>query len=91
MHVIGWDCQETGDETLLQFGRVGKDQFTMDFRPPLSPLQAFGIVLSSLDGKMADSKSWNKLWKRRDSGSEAADRVAADRVGNWFAEWRGSL
>lgn len=37
---------------LLQFGRVGKDTFTMDFRWPLSPLQAFGICLSSLDYKL---------------------------------------
>merc|ERR1719231_1941830 len=27
------------DEILLQFGRVGKDEFTMDFRAPLSPFQ----------------------------------------------------
>jgi hypothetical protein len=24
--------QDTGDETVLQFGRVGKDKFTMDFQ-----------------------------------------------------------
>ena len=27
------------DAVLLQFGRVGKDLFTMDFQWPLSPLQ----------------------------------------------------
>ena len=37
----------------LQFGRVGKDMFTMDFGWPLSPLQAFAICLSSFDYKLA--------------------------------------
>lgn len=30
---------ETGDRTILQFGRVGPDRFTMDFTAPLSPVQ----------------------------------------------------
>jgi tubby-related protein 1 len=38
---------------LMQFGRVAKDKFTMDFRWPLCPLQAFGIALTSLDYKFA--------------------------------------
>ena len=29
--------QETGDETVLQFGRVGKNKFTMDLQVPLNP------------------------------------------------------
>jgi hypothetical protein len=37
----------------LQFGRVGPDRFTMDVAWPMSPLQAFGIVLSSFDYKLA--------------------------------------
>ena len=41
------------DNILLQFGRVGKDEFTMDFRAPLSPFQAFSICLSSFDSKIA--------------------------------------
>lgn len=41
------------DEVLLQFGRVEKDKFTLDFSWPLSPLQAFGICLSSFDYKLA--------------------------------------
>ncbi|KAG9158414.1 hypothetical protein Leryth_013158 [Lithospermum erythrorhizon] len=32
----------------LQFGKVGKDMFTMDYRYPLSAFQAFAICLSSL-------------------------------------------
>ncbi|XP_007941186.1 tubby-related protein 2 [Orycteropus afer afer] len=38
---------------VLQFGRVAQDSFTMDFRFPLCPLQAFAICLSSFDGKLA--------------------------------------
>ncbi|ELW47155.1 Tubby-related protein 2 [Tupaia chinensis] len=38
---------------VLQFGRVAPDSFTMDFRFPLCPLQAFAICLSSFDGKLA--------------------------------------
>ena len=38
---------------VLQFGRVAKDEFTMDMQWPLSPLQAFGITLSSFDSKIA--------------------------------------
>jgi len=40
------------DTVVLQFGRVGKDVFNMDFRYPLSPVQAFAIVLSSFDYKL---------------------------------------
>lgn len=40
------------EEVVLQFGRVSKTDFTMDFRYPLSPIQAFGIVLASLDPKV---------------------------------------
>ena len=41
------------DSVVLQFGRVGKDLFTMDYQWPLSPLQAFAICLSSFDYKLA--------------------------------------
>eukprot|EP00002_Diphylleia_rotans_P014780 TRINITY_DN2875_c0_g2_i1.p1 TRINITY_DN2875_c0_g2~~TRINITY_DN2875_c0_g2_i1.p1 ORF type:complete len:467 (+),score=124.74 TRINITY_DN2875_c0_g2_i1:90-1490(+) len=41
------------DVVLLQFGRVGEDHFTLDFQYPLSATQAFGIALSSFDGKLA--------------------------------------
>eukprot|EP01029_Cantina_marsupialis_P026949 TRINITY_DN7394_c0_g1_i1.p1 TRINITY_DN7394_c0_g1~~TRINITY_DN7394_c0_g1_i1.p1 ORF type:complete len:305 (+),score=92.68 TRINITY_DN7394_c0_g1_i1:85-999(+) len=56
-------AEEMGDETLLQFGRVDKDRFTMDFQYPLSPMQAFSIVLSTLDQKLADSKTFNGVKK----------------------------
>lgn len=41
------------EAVLMQFGRVGKDAFTMDFQHPLCALQAFGIALSSFDYKIA--------------------------------------
>lgn len=41
------------DKMILQFGKVGKDMFTMDYRYPLSAFQAFAICLSSFDTKLA--------------------------------------
>jgi hypothetical protein len=38
---------------ILQFGKVAKDMFTMDFRYPLSAFQAFALSLSSFDTKLA--------------------------------------
>lgn len=43
---------EDPDTVFLQFGRVGKDIFNMDFRYPISPFQAFAICLSSFDYKL---------------------------------------
>jgi len=40
------------DTVYLQFGRVGKDDFNIDFRYPISPFQAFAICLSSFDYKL---------------------------------------
>ncbi|XP_057489227.1 tubby-like F-box protein 3 isoform X2 [Actinidia eriantha] len=41
------------EKVILQFGKVGKDVFTMDYRYPLSTFQAFAICLSSFDTKIA--------------------------------------
>ncbi|KAL2229822.1 UNVERIFIED_CONTAM: Tubby-like F-box protein 6 [Sesamum indicum] len=41
------------DKVILQFGKVGKDVFTMDYRYPISAFQAFAICLSSFDTKIA--------------------------------------
>jgi len=41
------------DTVVLQFGRTGKDGFSMDFQWPLSPLQAFAICCSACDTKLA--------------------------------------
>lgn len=46
-------AQSDYDKVLLQFGKVGKDMFTMDYRYPLSAFQAFAICLSSFDTKLA--------------------------------------
>ncbi|KAE9606689.1 putative transcription factor TUBBY family [Lupinus albus] len=41
------------EKVILQFGKIGKDIFTMDYRYPLSASQAFAICLSSFDTKPA--------------------------------------
>jgi len=41
------------DKIILQFGKIGRDRFTMDYRYPLSAFQAFAICLSSFDTKIA--------------------------------------
>lgn len=43
---------ENQDSIVLQFGRIAKDEFTMDFQWPISPFQAFAITLSSFDQKI---------------------------------------
>lgn len=47
------DEQDAEEVVVMQFGRVGDHEFTCDFAYPLSPLQAFGIALSSFDYKIA--------------------------------------
>ncbi|KAL6493096.1 hypothetical protein OROGR_032855 [Orobanche gracilis] len=39
------------DKVILQFGKIGKDVFTMDYQYPLSAFQAFAICLSTFDTK----------------------------------------
>ncbi|XAR53101.1 hypothetical protein NMG60_11021505 [Bertholletia excelsa] len=46
-------AQSEHDKIILQFGKIGKDMFTMDYRYPLSAFQAFAICLSSFDTKLA--------------------------------------
>lgn len=41
------------EKVILQFGKIGKDVFTLDYRYPLSAFQAFAICLSSFDTKPA--------------------------------------
>ncbi|CAL5061149.1 unnamed protein product [Urochloa decumbens] len=40
------------DDVILQFGKIGKDLFSMDYRYPISAFQAFAICLSSFDTKI---------------------------------------
>ncbi len=71
-------CQDSEDpeEVVLQFGRVGKNRFTMDLRFPLSPIQAFGICVTCLDGKIADRKGYEYL--RRFSSTASAAATGSD-------------
>lgn len=45
--------QQQQENVILQFGKVGKDIFTMDYQYPISAFQAFAICLSSFDTKIA--------------------------------------
>ncbi|KAG0502379.1 hypothetical protein HPP92_002451 [Vanilla planifolia] len=48
------EAQPGAEETvLLQFGKVGRDMFTMDYKQPLSAFQAFAICLTSFGTKLA--------------------------------------
>jgi len=40
------------DTVYLQFGKVGKDAFNIDFRYPVSPFQAFAICLTAFEYKL---------------------------------------
>ncbi|KAM1362038.1 hypothetical protein FF1_027082 [Malus domestica] len=44
---------EEQERVILQFGKIGKDIFTLDYGYPLSCFQAFAICLSSFDTKPA--------------------------------------
>lgn len=49
-------CKQTGDDEqqdqVMQFGRTGKDEFSLDVRWPMSLYQAFAVALSSFDSKL---------------------------------------
>lgn len=45
--------QNNKDDIILQFGKKRKHHYSMDLSYPLSPVQAFGIVLSTLAAKLA--------------------------------------
>ncbi|PKU85320.1 tubby-like F-box protein 6 isoform X1 [Dendrobium catenatum] len=54
--LVAEDCGTSGqnnNDVILQFGKVGKDLFTMDYQYPISAFQAFSICLSSFDTKLA--------------------------------------
>jgi len=44
--------EQNQDEILMQFGRVDKDVFTLDYQYPFSAYQAMAIALSSFDSKL---------------------------------------
>ncbi|XP_027121546.1 tubby-like protein 8 isoform X3 [Coffea arabica] len=43
--------EKNGRQTILQLGRVGKSNYVMDFRYPMTGFQAFCISLASIDSK----------------------------------------
>ena len=47
------DEADEDERVVLQFGKVGKDMFTMDFQWPMNATQAFAICLTSFDSKLA--------------------------------------
>ncbi|KAJ1273585.1 hypothetical protein BS78_06G293200 [Paspalum vaginatum] len=49
----GSSSSSSHDMVILQFGKVARDTFTMDYRYPLSAFQAFAICLTSFDTKLA--------------------------------------
>ena len=55
--VILWTTQVDGigsaSDSLCAWMQVGSDTFTMDYRYPITALQAFTICLTSFDHKMA--------------------------------------
>ena len=51
----------TSDTTVLQFGRVSKTRFTMDFTYPMSPFQAFATCIAVMDEKIADRRGYDFL------------------------------
>jgi len=53
----------SGENTMLQFGRVNKNVFTLDYGYPLNAVQAFAVCISSMDGKLADSKGFDIVRK----------------------------
>ncbi len=40
------------EKVVMQFGRIGDNEFSCDFRYPLTLMQAFGIALSAFDSRL---------------------------------------
>lgn len=49
----GSSPERQNERIILQFGKVGKDMFTMDYGYPISAFQAFAICLSSFETRIA--------------------------------------
>ena len=52
--LVPWDLPSNrlGQELVALSGKTGPDTFCLDFAWPLSPLQAFGAALATLDSKL---------------------------------------
>ncbi|KAJ3073278.1 hypothetical protein HDU98_001896, partial [Podochytrium sp. JEL0797] len=59
------------DYIIMQFGRIASDKFTMDFKYPMTAVQAFGIALTRLLLEYADDKSDNIVLGGSGSGGLA--------------------
>ena len=85
------------DRNILQFGKVGKDTFTMDYSWPINALQAFALCLTSFDNKVRPAPALNATAfspARAPTGTPLADcpfaartraRAAGLRVGPHYA------
>ncbi|CAN8255936.1 unnamed protein product [Cochlearia groenlandica] len=49
----GLSPERQDERIILQFGKIGKDMFTMDYGYPISAFQAFAICLSSFETRIA--------------------------------------
>ena len=54
---------DDASEIILQFGKVDKNKFSLDFQYPLSPFQAFALCIASMDGKIADRTGYEYVNK----------------------------
>ena len=63
---------ETGEDVVLQFGKVGKDRFSMDVRYPLSIYQAFSICVACMDRKLADRQAYGMFKRLTDRSSSSS-------------------
>ncbi|KAJ8614523.1 hypothetical protein CTAYLR_000803 [Chrysophaeum taylorii] len=48
---------DSADEAVFQLGKLGSRTFSLDFRYPLSPLQAFAIALTAFNAKHSPNKT----------------------------------
>ena len=59
MSCLSLPSEQERDSVVLQFGKKeGRDMFSLDVDWPLSPLQAFGLCVASIDRKIADRKGY---------------------------------
>eukprot|EP00919_Chromeraceae_sp_WS-2016_P056171 GHVR01133347.1.p1 GENE.GHVR01133347.1~~GHVR01133347.1.p1 ORF type:complete len:151 (-),score=42.52 GHVR01133347.1:120-572(-) len=42
---------DSTDDIMLMFGKISKDEFALDFRHPLTPLDAFAVAIAALAKK----------------------------------------
>jgi len=47
------DHSEDEERSLLMFGKVTKNRFTLDFREPFTPTQALFVALTAFASKLA--------------------------------------